>query len=512
MEQRWYKPLKKFPKPLPRPLENNSIVMFEARRTDEEPDEEEISGVPAADPMALFHDRSWYKPPRPSTPVCFHSIETEYDDQRTFEDGVPKIRHQIAAGPHNVSLILRKDASPERILEVLRRRTGISGGWKVVITNEGNVKDNTPRQVLLIPMTEIAVPSGIPTEMKEVRVFFGTLERKSIVPINATPEESMRQLAAEAKLDDRWRVERSLEGTYKSPPIVIATRDEEPEPRQALPAGLTFFVADHVEQGRFVNQHRIQCKGEESPDQQASLVSQAFGNRMKITEWVEEADEIIHLQCSRLGFVTIRFVLKDKTIDSWMQVRATTKQKEKLASVLFEQRVKQSRLGVDDEGAKTHEMVPFSQRYIKPRDERICTRQMTFPGAPPPDRRSRPPVELRKRYGGLDYRQIRIVEDVISGQKLTLTYDPTQRTTQVDPDIEAELTGADRTVPGDTFVRTITWVWPDGTTTLINKFDLPVGATPQDLMWRLCKILKIPELKYQYTTITPENWRYSKAI
>jgi hypothetical protein len=59
MEQRWYIPLKKFSKPLPRPLANKSMVMFERRLTDEEPDDEEISGVPAADPMALFLDRSW---------------------------------------------------------------------------------------------------------------------------------------------------------------------------------------------------------------------------------------------------------------------------------------------------------------------------------------------------------------------------------------------------------------------------------------------------------------------
>jgi hypothetical protein len=332
-----------------------------------------------------------------------------------FGDGVPKIRHQIAAGPHNVSLILRKDATPERILEVLHRRTSISGGWRVVITNEGDVQKGIPRQVILVPMTEIAVPTGIPTEMKEARVFLRTLERKSIVPINATPEETLRQLAAEAKMDNRWRVDRSFDGTHKSPPIVIAKRDEDPEPRQALPAGLTFFVADHIEQGKFVNQHRVRCKGEESPDQQAFLVSQAFGNPMKVTEWVEEADGVIHLQCSRLGFVTIRSTLKDKTIDSWMQVKATTKQKEKLASALFEQRVSLRRMGVDEEGITTHEMVPFNQRYVKPKDDQVRTRQITFPGAPPPDKRSRPPVELRKRYGGLDYRQTRIVEDMVSG-------------------------------------------------------------------------------------------------
>jgi hypothetical protein len=127
MEQRWNVPLKKFKKELSRPLENNSVVMFEKRLIDDEPDDEEISGIPAADPMQLFLDRSWYKPPRPSTPVAFLSTVPEFDDQRPFEDGAPKIIHHIAAGPHNVSLLLRQDATPERILEVLYRRTGISG-------------------------------------------------------------------------------------------------------------------------------------------------------------------------------------------------------------------------------------------------------------------------------------------------------------------------------------------------------------------------------------------------
>jgi hypothetical protein len=185
-----------------------------------------------------------------------------------------------------------------------------------------------------------------------------------------------------------------------------------------------------------------------------------------------------------------------------MQTKATTKQKEKLASVLFEQRVTLRRLGVDEEGVKIHEMIPFAQRYVKPKSEPLQQRQLVFPGAPSRDKRSRPPVELRKRYGGLDYRQTRLVEDVISGQKLTLTYDPTQRVTQIDPDVEAELTGSDRSVPGDTFLRTITWVWPDGTSTIVNKFNLPVRATPQDLMWRVCKVLKVPELNYRFVVIT----------
>jgi hypothetical protein len=154
MEQRWYVRLKKLKEKLPRPLENNSIVMFEKHLTDEEVDDEEISGVPAVDPLELFRDRAWYKPPRPSTPVVFRSTEFEYDDQHPYEDVVPKLIHQIAAGPHNVVLMLRKDATPERILEVLYRRTGISGKWQVVITDEGDAKKGTPRKVLLVPLVD----------------------------------------------------------------------------------------------------------------------------------------------------------------------------------------------------------------------------------------------------------------------------------------------------------------------------------------------------------------------
>jgi hypothetical protein len=74
------------------------------------------------------------------------------------------------------------------------------------------------------------------------------------------------------------------------------------------------------------------------------------------------------------------------------------------------------------------------------------------------------------------------------------------------------VTGSDRIVPGDTFKRTVTWVWPNGTTTIVNNLNLPVRATPQDLMYRLCRALKIPELYHGFTIITPENWRHERVI
>jgi hypothetical protein len=374
----------------------------------------------------------------------------------------------------------------------------------VTITKEGDVKTGQPRQVLLTPLREITLPAGLPSQLVESRVFFGTLERKSSCPTDATPEQVLLHAAREAKMDGRWVIDRTFEATPKTPKTVIAKRIEPTERGQALPDGIDTFVADHVEKGQFVSQHRIRCKGGESPDDQALLVSQAFRTPMKITEWALESDGLIHLQCSRLLFVTVCFSLNEKRIESWMQTSATTKQKEKLASALFEQRVTLRRLSTDD-GITIHEMVPFAQRVKKPKSELPMFRQLPFPGAPPPERKGRPPVELRKRYGGLDYHQTRIITDSVSGEKITVEYDPTLRDTQIDPDVEAELLGLDRNVSGDTFQRTITWVWPDRTTTLITKLSVPVRATPQDLLLRICIAVRITELNYRYTIITPED-------
>jgi hypothetical protein len=112
--------------------------------------------------------------------------------------------------------------------------------------------------------------------------------------------------------------------------------------------------------------------------------------------------------------------------------------------------------------------------------------------------------------GGSDYRQTYLVDDVVSGEKITKVYDPTERLTQVDPDVEAEVMGLGREVPGDTFKRTVTWVWPNGGTTMIKGLNITVKATPQDLLLRISLALKTPELDHRFTIITPEDWRHAK--
>jgi hypothetical protein len=167
----------------------------------------------------------------------------------------------------------------------------ITGEWQGKIKDEGDIKANTPRCVELTPIN-VTAPKDLPAEMIEARVYFGTLERTGTCPRDPTPEQTMLQFAREANLDDRWEVDRSWEGTAKSPPIVVAKRSEVQEFRQALPDGVSFFIADHYEAGRYVNQHRIKCKGGESPEEQAMIVSNAFTKPMKITEWVEEMDGV----------------------------------------------------------------------------------------------------------------------------------------------------------------------------------------------------------------------------
>jgi hypothetical protein len=47
---------------------------------------------------------------------------------------------------------------------------------------------------------------------------------------------------------------------------------------------------------------------------------------------------------------------------------------------------------MDESETIVYEMVPFSERYVKPKDTRIKTRQMTFPGGSPAGKPVRMPV------------------------------------------------------------------------------------------------------------------------
>jgi hypothetical protein len=94
----------------------------------------------------------------------------------------------------------------------------------------------------------------------------------------------LEHFAREAKMDQFWEVDRSWPGSSKAPPTVVAKRNEPKPMRQALPNTIDSFIADHVEKGRQLNQHRIKCKEGESPDEQAALVSKAFTKPMEISE------------------------------------------------------------------------------------------------------------------------------------------------------------------------------------------------------------------------------------
>jgi hypothetical protein len=182
---------------------------------------------------------------------------------------------------------------------------------------------------------QVTAPPGLPDIVTEARIFFGTLEHKRAYNLTNPPETTLAKAVQELGMDQFWEVDRSFNGTNKAHPTIIATRNEPKPLRQALPETIDSFIADHVEKGRRIASHKIKCKGNESPEFQAELISKAFSKPMEISEWVQESDGQIHIQCKRLEFTDIRFRLKGKSIDSRMQTSATVKQKENLASVLF---------------------------------------------------------------------------------------------------------------------------------------------------------------------------------
>jgi hypothetical protein len=116
-------------------------------------------------------DRSLWTPRRPSTPVHFHNYDPEPEDRW---EHTPKIMTRIKAGPHVVMPCLAKDASIERVIEVLRRRTGITGQWEGRVESEGDAKKEIPRVIELAPI-KVTSPQNLPPEITEARVFFETL-------------------------------------------------------------------------------------------------------------------------------------------------------------------------------------------------------------------------------------------------------------------------------------------------------------------------------------------------
>jgi hypothetical protein len=116
----------------------------------------------------------------------------------------------------------------------------------------------------------------------------------------------------------------------------------------------------------------------------------------------------------------------------------------------------------------------------------------------------------RAKKWGDNFREEYLVEDVVTGEKITKVSDTTQIMTRVGPNIEAEVTGAGRKVAGDVNERSVTWVGPAGDTNLIKKLKIPVNATPQDLVHRMCLAMKKQGLNSAFVSIEPEGWKHER--
>jgi ribonuclease HI len=153
-------------------------------------------------------------------------------------------------------------------------------------------------------------------------------------------------------------------------------------------------------------------------------------------------------------------------------------------------------------------VVPYSQRYRKPKDDRIQTQQIVLPGAPPV---ARPQVEARKGWGD-PFGQTLVIDGVDDGSKIPMFYDPTQRIIEVDPDVEAAVRGQGREIGGEVILRDVTWTGPCGGEKGVRKLPVPVKAVPQDFMFRLSLATKRQELDARFAAISPEKWKREKDI
>jgi hypothetical protein len=218
---------------------------------------------------------------------------------------------------------------------------------------------------------------------------------------------------------------------------------------------------------------------------------------MDITDW-EQKDGQTVIQCARAEFNEVTFMLGEKSIHAWKQVKETNRHREKLASILFDQRAVIDQQFFGKELACT--VVAYNARYRKPKDTRIMTGQMLLPGAAAV---VRPPVEAQKDWGDPKRTQKKLVDGIEDGSRPVLLYDPTQRITEVDPDVGVLVRGHG---------RDITWKSPAGETKLIRKLLVPKRANPKDLMFRFALETKRPKLDARDVTIEPEDWREEAMI
>jgi hypothetical protein len=146
--------------------------------------------------------------------------------------------------------------------------------------------------------------------------------------------------------------------------------------------------------------------------------------------------------------------------------------------------------------ALEYAVVPYPQRFRKPDDDCIKTRQIKLPGAPPA---IRPPVEARKRWGD-PFTHTFVVDGIEDGSKTEMVY------------VEALLRGHGREIPGETIKRPVMCTGPGVDVKLIRDLPVPVKAGSQTLTFRLSLATKRQELDTRYVSISPEKWRKEERI
>jgi hypothetical protein len=114
------------------------------------------------------------------TLVHFTDYRSEPED---LDDDNKAVTH-IVASPHTVNLVLPKNATIERTIEVFQSQTGMDWKWEGRITSEG-----CRRVAELRPTIAPSVTAGSAKNLDEVRIFFGKPEFKHVFEQDASDND-----------------------------------------------------------------------------------------------------------------------------------------------------------------------------------------------------------------------------------------------------------------------------------------------------------------------------------
>jgi hypothetical protein len=123
---------------------------------------------------------------------------------------------------------------------------------------------------------------------------------RSSLPLSSCPPDSLESGGVYHQSLHLSGLHAVLGPTDRDQPIIATWKRTRPT-RHNLPDGVIEIVAVHVEEGVKIGEHRIRCKGNESPDEQTKLITNPYGALMDMSDWREERRHHTSIQQSSVN-------------------------------------------------------------------------------------------------------------------------------------------------------------------------------------------------------------------